>query len=444
MSEHPDRLLILGFIDNDPFVDRPRVTSHLKSCSDCRDVFDDLQQFVLLLAERDIHQHLADSDSDRPASYASLLAESEAIARDSAAAEEFFAELLGRPIETWDEMLAAHPQRRTSGMARRLIAEIEAELNRRPEQALLLADVAERMVPFIAVRDRDAVLGDIWKNRSNGLRHLGHYEEALAAATRAEAFYDSISTGAFDLAQAQYTRAATLFKMTRYAEALQVVTAATITLRDFGPSVPLAKTMILDAAVRFEQGDVGEAQKRWRDVLPLLERFDDRIEEARVLANLAECNLRLGDSERALANARAAVARYRELRMDAESIRSEWTIAMVHLARGDSEEGLRLLENAAAAFTALGMSADAGFVKLDAVEELLRQGNWTQAETTARELATLFTAAGVTAASVMGIDFLRQAVENREATVATIEYVRDYVSAEDDSRVFAPPGAGLQ
>jgi len=287
------------------------------------------------------------------------------------------------------------------------------------------------------------VLGDAWKHRSNALRHLGRYEEALDAAEIAEAFYASLLTGAFDVAQAQYTRAGALFKMTRFAEALQVLAIAHATLRDFGDSVPLAKTIMLEASILIDQGDVATARQRWRDVLPMLEALGNDGEQARVLANLGECNLRLGNLDQAMEDAQLAVSRYRRLRMEAESSRSEWTIGMVHLGRGASDEGLRVLENAAADFEARGMAADAGFVKMDVCEELLRREEWTEAEVIARALVPLFIAPGVTLTSVGALDYLRQAVENREATAAVVRYVREYVTADDPIRPFDPPREGV-
>jgi hypothetical protein len=86
------------------------------------------------------------------------------------------------------------------------------------------------------------------------------------------------------------------------------------------------------------------------------------------------------------------------------------------------------------------MPGEAGFVNLDLTAELLERGEWTEAEILARELVTLFTAAGVTLASVNALHYLLTAVKNREATVATIRYIRKYVAADGDpARPFAPP-----
>jgi hypothetical protein len=71
-------------------------------------------------------------------------------------------------------------------------------------------------------------------------------------------------------------------------------------------------------------------------------------------------------------------------------------------------------------------------------EELLRQQEWAEAEIIARESVTLFTAAGVTIASVSALDYLRQAVAKREATAAFVHDVRDYVTADNPARPFEP------
>jgi hypothetical protein len=98
-----------------------------------------------------------------------------------------------------------------------------------------------------------------------------------------------------------------------------------------------------------------------------------------------------------------------------------------------------VLESTAAAFEIRSMAADAGFVKLDVCEELLRRGEWNDAELIALELVRLFTAAGVTLAMVNALDSLRQAVEKREATAAMVSSIRDFVTTNDATQHVAPP-----
>jgi tetratricopeptide (TPR) repeat protein len=436
MTAHPDRLTLLSYVEDDLQADREPIAAHLGACAECAAAVEELRAIVLALSQGDLLLSLDADAFDREELYEELLQEYDSIQEEWTSAEAFFLELLARPIETWDLFLARHSGQRTYGLARRLFAEVEVELNRRPEYALVLVGVAERIAGSLPDAEARTVRGDAWKHRSNALRHLGRYDDALAAAETAEALYGGLITGAFDVAQAQYARAVTLFKMTRFAEALQVISAANATLRDFGVSVPLAKTIMLEASIRIDQGDAATAQRLWREVLPMLERTGDAVERARVLANLGECNLRLGHLGEAMRDVRRAVTRYRELGMETEAVRSEWTAGMIHLARGESDAGLDVLENAAAAFEIRGMTGDAGFVKLDVCEELLRRGDWADAELIARELVRLFTKAGVTLAAANALDQLRRAVETREATAETVQWVREWVAA-------LPPKDGL-
>ncbi|HEV2721208.1 MAG TPA: hypothetical protein VG323_14395, partial [Thermoanaerobaculia bacterium] len=282
-SVHPDRLTILLYIEEAEGIGRAWVEQHLASCADCRETHEELVQMLRLLEDGDVLRHLAELDDDRGALRAALLTEYGHVGADESSAEAGFADLSARPMEMWGAFFARHPEHRTAAMARRILKEVEVELNRRPEYALSLVGMAEKIARLLRDPESRAVLGDVWKHRSNACRHLGRYDEALAAADLAESFYDSLVTGTFDAAQAQYTRAVTLFKMTRYADAMAVLTSATATLRAFGASLPLAKAIMLEAAIRIEQGEISAAQQLWRGVLPMLARLGDEVEQARAL-----------------------------------------------------------------------------------------------------------------------------------------------------------------
>jgi tetratricopeptide (TPR) repeat protein len=421
-------MTLLLYVEGAASIDRAPIAAHVLACRACRETMEELQQVLRLVQQSDVRGYVDAPDDDRALLRAALLQEVDAAVADRTAAEGVLDALRDQPLALWDWFLEEHPEHRTLGLALRVLQEAETELDRRPERALELTEIAERIAGRLSDVECRSTLGDAWKHRSNALRHLGRYDEALDAAHLAEAFYRSLQSGDFDAAQAQYTRAVTLFKMTRYAEAMAELRVAIMHLKPFGDTVPLAKAIMLEAAIRIEEGDVRGAQALWRAVFPLLQRFNEVVEQARVLANLTECSLRLGDYDAALYDAQRAVA-----------IRSEWTIAMAHLARGDADLGVRELTAVAAGFTARGMALDAAFVKLDLCEELLRREEWEPAEEAARELTVLFSAARGTSARAHAADFLRRAVENRRATAEMVQYVRSYVLADDPAQPFSPP-----
>jgi tetratricopeptide (TPR) repeat protein len=418
--------------------DRKTMAAEIAQCDVCRATLEEVDDFLLLFGADTVLQFLDDSqvDADREPLRDALLAHELRVERDVSAADAFFSELMRHPLREWSALLESRRSACTAPLVHRLLLEVGIELDRRPEQALALLNVAE-LVAFSVEGDESRVaLGDVWKQRSNAYRQLGRYEEAVDCARMAEEFYVAVKSD-FDVAQARYTAAAALFKMTRYEDALQKLHAARETLVRFGETAPLAKALMLDAIIRGEQGDVSTAKNVLLDLLPVVRVLKQPLEIARVLANLAECNLRLGLLDDAEINGTDAVAAFAELGNDVEVFRVEWTLAMVGLARG--EDTLAALTRIALSFEARGVSGDAGFVRLDIVEELVRREAWQEAQEIVLPLATLFTAAGVSLASVTAIEFLKQAVTGRQATGTVVQYVRRFVADDDPAQTFAPP-----
>jgi len=443
VTPHIDRASLLAYIDGDTSVDRLAIASHLAECAECRRALAEAQWLTLLLRDVVLHD-LAHGDPDpgRDLGWRDILAEQRRLRDEEVRANTVYADLRRVPVEAWKAEIAQRSHDKTEGLVRRIIQAVEIELNRLPERALHMLDAAEEITNGLHDTVARRCLGDCWKHRANALRHLGRYPESLDAAELAETLYRSVQLDDFDVGQALFTRAGTLFKMTRYDSARAVLREATEVLRSFGASMPLAKTLILDGVIRCEQGDIAGAETVFLELVPMLEKFEDEMELARVRTNLAECTLRLGRPVDALPQAEAAVAGFARLAMDAEEIRARWTVAVIHLALGDGDVALDGLYDAAAAFEGRGMLGDAAFVKLDITEELLRRKEWSEAATNARELAVLFTKAGVTIASVLALAYLAEAVEGERAMPELVQYVRSYVTADDPDRRFEPPADG--
>jgi tetratricopeptide (TPR) repeat protein len=452
MIDHPDPDTLLRFAEDDPSIDRVAIAAHIEECERCAVEVQAVREMLDELARGEVLQYFLGLPAERARVEQShhfldfkRVAERRRV--DAAAAEEFFPALAKHPVGEWLTVLRRSPEHLTIPMADRILDEAELLLNERPAKALRLIDLADALLndvdgahPMLLTTAR----GDVWRQRSNAHRHLFQLQEAVNDAILAEHMYRQLENPEFSVALAQNTRAVALFKMTRLNDALDLNLAASTTLRNFGPTLPFAKSLMFEAGIRLEQGFIAKAQGLWRQALLILEPLSDpkqkaAREMARCLANLAECSYRLGDYADAAEAAAKAMARYQGLRMETEAIRSAWTLALCQLHRGDPS-ALDALALAAEQFEALQMFGDAGFVRLDIAEELLRREEWGRAEPLARQLVGLFTRAGVTLASVQALDYLRQSVIHRLATTSTVQYVRDYVMADDPTRPFAPPG----
>jgi len=234
-----------------------------------------------------------------------LFRTAERMRRESAAAEELMPRLSAAPCDRWETILHDSPGHRTAAVVDCLLDAAEARFDWRPADALVIIDLADRVAASLENElppIRLTLLGDVWRARAGAWRQLFRLEESLAAALHAEDLYAQLRAPAFPVATAWQTRAATLFEMTRLAEALALNARATRILDEHGASLPLAQAWMLEAAIRLEQGDLVQARDLWRRAIRLLESLHDPrrkapVEIARCHARLAECDRRRHDHD---------------------------------------------------------------------------------------------------------------------------------------------------
>jgi hypothetical protein len=159
-----------------------------------------------------------------------------------------------------------------------------------------------------------------------------------------------------------------------------------------------------------------------------------------VIADTAECEMRLGSLTNARVHAVEAMRRYAELEMPTEELRASWTLAHVTLQEGQLDEALREFQRIADAYTALGMRAEAGEVLLDSVETYIQRQDWSAALPLARVLTGLFTSIDAPVHAARAYSFLQNSVAAQRATLELIDYIRSYVAAPSGAGlIFSPP-----
>ncbi len=385
-DQHLTRFEILAFIDGSAdSTDHEEMWAHIEHCTECTHVYDELSQVMRLMNDGSVLEHVEDDglDSDFFETLQGIEDDTARAERDAHAADALFVQLAQHPIDKWRDIIGASPHVCTAALVQRLVDAAGPELDRDPEHALVLLQVAE-MVAFSL--DEKASLrsrGHVWKQRSNACRMAGRYGEAIDAAYAAEQLYAELRApdSSFEIGQARYTMAATLTKTTRFPAALRTLQSARNLLDQYGESAPLAKVIMLEATIRLEQGDVAAARDTLRALLLVEERLGQQLEVGRVRLNIAECNLRLGELDAAMNDARAAIEIFQALANVAEQTRSEWTVIMIRLAQGEAA-AMRDLEPIAAMYEQLGMPGEAGFVMLDLTELLLQNEKWSETEYT--------------------------------------------------------------
>jgi tetratricopeptide (TPR) repeat protein len=279
----------------------------------------------------------------------------------------------------------------------------------------------------------------IEKERSNALRLLGRYPEALAALDAAEGFLKYLPAPAYDQNFVDWNRATVLFYMTRYAEALPLSMLVVDTFRRLGEADYAQQSRILVANIFCEQGNVLGAHAMYREVLSYFDAQRNRELVAQLNANLAECEVRLDHPDEALRFAGEAMRGYEGLGKRTEVVRLRWILGYQLLRRDHLVAALDVLEGASEEFESLGMVAEAGGVGLDIVEIHMRQEKWDLAAQLGEHLIKVFTASEAPVHQVQAVTYLRESVEARRATVELLDYVRFYVKSDDQDLFFEPP-----
>ena len=431
---------ILAYLDeNEDVVDVAAVAEAVAWCATCAARLREQQGFERLMSDAEVWRE-ARRPASQPPRIMEILRDAERIAREKRAAEHDFAALTAGPLETWPAYLTAHPSASTEALVRCIIDAAIPDLDRKPEYALVLLDAADAIAARIKdTNERMESRSEVWKNQANALRMLGRYEDALNAAVLAERLAEEVPTGGFIIAQIIYTRGTVLFKMGRFAETIAAARDASRRFAEYGDVRRVIHARNLEAVALTEQGETAEGLRVYLLIAQQLQQLDDPQMTARVMENIAIAHRRLGNYDEARTYAIAAQERYRALGSDSEIIRTDWTLGAIDLLAGETETGLNRLRRAAAAFEAMGVLAEAGFVKLALTEELLRLGEWDEAGALAGEAADTFARAGAKLHLSTALSYLREAVQHRAATLELVQYVREYVMADEEGRRFEPP-----
>lgn len=447
IGDHFEDDELLAYLDaNSNEVDLPSIERHLEHCeSDCRERLEWLGGFIGHLGDETIHRfakRLSDGTPPPELVEDARLRGAQRTTEDARGASLLQA-MKALPTESWFAHAAPSDPSTTAGLLRRMTGEAREEFDRRPRRALEILNAAEPLAQtFPDALDEAEHRGAIARERAEALRMLGRHREALQSLDAAEQFLAQLPAPTYDLAFVDWVRAAVLFYLTRYDEALFFARKAGRVFREHG-DLPRAEQMrIIEANVLCEQGDIEGAHRMFTRLVLFFSRADDQETIARLNANLAECEVRLDRRDVAYEYAADAMRMYEALGLETERVRVRWILGHALMRQEQFDEALEELRAAADDFADLGMHDAVAGVGLDIVELHLAREDWALAEELARRLADNFAAAGAPLHTARAFAYLRDAVNARSASLDLLEYLRSYLaiaSTEDMPVPFDPP-----
>jgi tetratricopeptide (TPR) repeat protein len=448
VSGHYDETALQDYLDDpDAFPDRAALEEHVAGCAVCHESLEELRAFNLSLTTETAWElpELA-TDAEPPEAIRML---AELLVAEDAEAEELVRPLLGSPAAFRRANITAIPSMRTAGVVRRLCLESRELRERQPMHALVVADAAIAIADQLPANRYPAALldelrGDSWYERANVLRYLGRYPEAIDALDIAERAFERSAVPAFSGAIVDYLRGVLFVEMDRLDEAHRLARKSARTFRQFGENERYLHAKIVEASVLFHQNRIHESRELFVSLVDAAKETGKPETLARLFANIANCEVRLGDFDSAESYFARALSLYEAVGLETGKIRTRWNIGTLRIAAGDVDEGLLRLREARREFEQIGAHTDAALVTLEIVEALL----WTGERRDAREAADLcsglaesFAAVGMTGNALTALAFLRQAFETGQATPELVRHIREYIGTRPDQagHPFTPP-----
>jgi tetratricopeptide (TPR) repeat protein len=311
---------------------------------------------------------------------------------------------------------------------------------------LIVSRLTERLStspPLLVV----ALRGYAEKGRTNALRMLGRYQEAMQLLIDAEQHFVDARYCTLEIGEVRYVRAGILFKMQRWPEAQEAAGQARRIFEEEHDRTRALHARMIEGCILVERGSLDAARAVFVGLLKQLAAKCHRDALARVYMNLGSCDLKRGVPGFARHWLHRATQLFRELGLPSELARARWCGAKITVFEGNRTRGLRDLRAAMRDFERLSMPADAGFVGLDLLEVLLADASAAkEAENLARSLAEFFVAAGANVGAARAIGYLRDAAAARTADAPLVAYVRRYLNRVDvdPERRFEPPTSGVE
>lgn len=444
IERHYDDESIIALLESD----RLRADTHIPACPNCSEKLESIRMIADVLREADVW---TDTHLD-PAPVASTIRNLRAFATtmsdEDAQAETWIAELLAGSRETWRGRLAQHPEYRTAGMVRKLIAASDHAIDTMPPDAVeisaLATDIADHLDPDAYASDTvQRLRGAAWREKAFALFYTGQYANAKTAASVADRCFSTCLVSDYDRARVAIVSSTVEKNMDRNDEALQAARAGARTFLVFGDESRHISARSAEAAALAQAGRYGEALVIWKDLESNFAPDDSSDSHARAIGNVAFAFRHLGRPEEAIRHYQLAADMFEAAGTRSEAARVRWNVAAILAENGRWDDAAARMTSVRIELRELGMFGPAAVVSLDLAEIRLLQNRQSEVPALCAEASEFFTSAGVgyTMRALRAVAFMQEAAVSGKATPALARSVRDYVRRlpAEPALLFLPP-----
>lgn len=444
VERHYDDEALIAILE----ADRASADTHLPACTVCNEKLESFRAVSGALTDSDVWDTRELRLDPVPSTIANLRAFADRMSAEDGEAARILPELLAGSREEWMPRLRAHPEWRTAGVVRALVAATTNVLMTMPPDALemtaLSTEIADHLDPAkCGAATLARVRGAAWRDRGYALYYVGRFAESLAACDTAARQLDLCVVDEYDRARVGVVRALSLRAMETFTAALEETRASSATFERFDDATRLAAARMAETHLLFSLGEFENARCILEDLESSVRTSADANTHARVLANLGYCLWRMGRVEAAMGRYEAAAAILEDLGIRTESARVRWNVAAVLASAGRTNEAMARFQTLQRTFEELGMSSEAAVNGLEMAELLLARGEYAAVATLCRTAMDSFRRAGIpySTRALTALAYIQEAAQHRTATPALAKHVREYIRRlpHDGALLFAPP-----
>jgi tetratricopeptide (TPR) repeat protein len=422
IEQHYDEEVLAGFLAEP--IDSATRDRHLAGCSLCKQTLKSIRDTAGLLKQPDVWSRESFSSAPRPETLAFLRNVQQTMADEDAVAEVYVKRLLSGSRDTWAPRLAEHPEWRTAGVVRKLIAATDRYNFSSPLDAVELTRITTEIADSLSpCRSRDSLTADAWREHAYAQLIVGSYKEAIAAVDRADRFVSAVS----DFARARTTlmRALVLRNQENWTDAATMARRAAADFLRFGDIGKYFSARMTEAFVLYDNSQYRKAAVVYAELAPLHPQIPPQS-LALALHNEGLCHRELGEfglAERCFVNAVALADR---LQMTLLRTKALWHLARVLMRQTRYDDALKVLNPLIAEFEELGVSHDLACASVDIAESLLALGRVDEVAGLCRRAIEFFRVSGLayTTEAMTALAYLQEAAVAGRLTVNDVAEAR--------------------
>lgn len=417
---------------------------HLPGCENCSEKLESVRMIAEALKDETVW---SESSLPVPSTIASLRAAATRMEDEDAQAEVDVRELLAGTRDSWRGRLDAHPEYRTGGLVRKLIASSDHALDTMPVDALEITTLAATIADDLDLTScspgqLSQLRGSARRQRAYALFYTGNFADALIETDRADAHFASCAVDAYERARSGIVRAIVLRALERWTEGLEAARESVRVFAEFADLDRGASARLAEAHLLFSRRDFEQAVTLLHEQEALLQGSDHVETHARILMNLGYGYWQLGKIADSLNYYDAASEILVGIGIETEALRVRWGVATMLADGGYREEALGRLREIASEFERRGMASEAALAGLGIAELLIANQKFAEVDAICQRAMRSFEQAGMSysARALTALAYMRETARNRSATPEIVRHVRDYIRRlpADEHLLFAP------